>query len=96
MELAFERVSHRAVKAAFLCAALVWGHEVRLLQACNGTYGAKRSARPAGVRNNSAAKPLFPAYNFWGIIAVTEVTDIEAPFLVQSYGSHVKPPYWPR
>jgi hypothetical protein len=34
MEWAFERVSHRAVKAAFLCAALVWGYEVRLLQAC--------------------------------------------------------------
>ena len=35
-------------------------------------------------------------YKFWGTIAVTEVTDIEAPFLVQSYGSHVSPPYWRR
>jgi hypothetical protein len=27
-------------------------------------------------------------YNFWGTIAVTEVTDIEAPLLVQSHCSH--------
>jgi hypothetical protein len=27
-------------------------------------------------------------YNFWGIIAVTEVMDIEAPLLVQSLGCH--------
>jgi hypothetical protein len=35
-------------------------------------------------------------YNFWGTIAVTEVTDFEASLLVQSHASHEALPYWPR
>jgi hypothetical protein len=31
-------------------------------------------------------------YNFRGTIAVTEVTDFEAPLLVQSHASHGAPP----
>src|SRR5438270_1936718 len=35
-------------------------------------------------------------YNFWGTIAVTEVTDFEAPLLVQSRGCYKRWSYWRR
>jgi hypothetical protein len=45
-------------------------------------------ARSAAVGKNTVAKRIFPTYNFWGTIAVTEVTDFEAALLVQSHCSH--------
>jgi hypothetical protein len=35
-----------------------------------------------------AAMQIDRRYNFWGTIAVTEVTDFEAPLLVQSRDCH--------
>jgi hypothetical protein len=54
--------------------------------------------RPPGRSSEDFMPGIKPGrqYNFWGTIAVTEVTDFEASLLVQSHASHEPLPYWPR